>query len=265
MRNRLFLFIALVLTSLLSMGQNLSRSSKEPFWTKGCFMDLDNSYIEVVKASGYNHEEARQNALNEIIKRRSLATGSQATVSVNGSDVSVKSGHELIVKARVLDEYAASGANGYTDYILVQTAKNPTYAYENIEMTDKYGFSARAFVPGMAQIYKGSVAKGTCIIAAEILAVTGIIVCENMRSSYNKKAAEQPKFAKQYSAKAKNWKDAGNIAIGAAACIYAYNVIDAAVAKGKMRIKVGRQNGSALSILPYASPYSSGIYLGFNF
>lgn len=265
MRKLFFLTLFMVLTPLLAMGQTHGGSSEKPFWINGNFTDLDNSYIEVVSGSAYNYDDARKIALNEIMKRRSLATGSQANVTIHGNDVNVTSGHDVIVKARVIDEYAASDSNGYTVYMLVQTAKNPTYSFENVSMSNKYGFSARSFIPGMQQIYKGSVTKGSCIIAGEVLSIGAIIVCENQRSSYMKKSKEQPKFAREYSDKAKNWETGRNIAIGAAACIYVYNFIDAVVAKGKMRLTVSKSGGSSLSVMPYASPLSTGIYMGLTF
>ena len=117
MKNCLIFMVFMILTSFSTMGQNHKGSKQSPFWIDGCFMDLDNSYIEVVKASSYNYDQARQNALNEIMKRRSLAAGSQATISINGNDVSVTSGHELIVKARVIDEYIESNNNGYVCHL----------------------------------------------------------------------------------------------------------------------------------------------------
>lgn len=265
MKQIFYLTLIMVLTSSIAMGQVHGTSYHKPFWVNGHFSDLDNSYIEVVSGSAYNFDEARRNALSEIMKRRSLATGSQANVTINGKDVNVTSGHDVIVKARVIDEYTDTRSGGYTVYMLVQTAKNPTYTFENVSMTNKYSFSARSFIPGMQQLYKGSVAKGSCFIAGEVLSIGAIIVCENMRTSYVKKSKEQPKFVREYSDKAKSWETGRNIAIGAAACIYAYNIIDAAVAKGKMRLTVNKANGSGLSIMPYASPYSTGIYMGFTF
>lgn len=255
----------MALTPLLAMGQLHGQFTSKPFWVDGIFSDLDNSYIEVVSASAYNYDDARKSALNEIMKRRSLASGSQVNVTIQGNDVNVSSGHEVIVKARVIDEYMASNPSGYTVYMLVQTAKNPTYAFENVSMSNKYPFSGRSFIPGMQQIYKGSVVKGSLIITGEVAAIGAIIVCENQRTSYVKKSKEQPKFAREYSQKAKDWETGRNYAIGAAACIYAYNIIDAAVAKGKMRLMVSKANGSSLSVMPYASHYSTGIYMGFTF
>lgn len=257
--------LLLAMLPLVSLGQHVDGHSKKPFWTDGTFTDLANSYIEVVTGSAYNYDDARKNALDEIMKRRSLATGSQANISIKGNDVSVTSGHDVIVKARVIDEYTATTSNGYTVYMLVQTAKNPTYPFENVSMSNKYGFSARSFIPGMQQIHKGSIAKGTCIIAGEVISIGAIILCENQRASYIKKSKEQPKFAREYSDKARSWETGRNIAIGAAACIYVYNFIDAVVAKGKMRLTVEKSSGSTLSVMPYASPYNAGIYMGFTF
>lgn len=165
----------------------------------------------------------------------------------------------------MIDEYIVHTSNGYTVYQLVQTAKNPNFSLESISLTNRYKFSPMAFVPGMAQIHKGSVLKGSVIISAQIASIAGIVVCENMRASYHKKAIEQPKFAKEYTSKARDWSIGRNYAIGAAACIYVYNLIDAVVAKGKMRAVMTNSSGGGLSFTPMLTPESSGLALTISF
>lgn len=259
------MLIIMILFPLVAMGQNHDYSSERPFWADGYYQEAENSYIEVVSAFDYDMESAKEKAFKEIVNRRNLATGAEVKVSVDGDNISVKSEHNLIIKARVIDQYVNRTGNGYWCCLLVQTAKNPTYAYENVTITDRYKFTAGAFVPGMAQIHKGSTVKGCGIIVAEALSVAGIILCENQRSSYNKKAVEQPKFAKQYSSKASNWETGRNVAIGAAACIYVYNIIDAIVAKGKPRIIMKSTDGGGLSFMPYISVETAGLSLAYRF
>lgn len=263
---RFFIMIfAIVLSPIYIMGQNYSPSSEKPFWAKGFFSEVENSYIEVVSAFDYDLATAKDKAAKEVIKRRSLATGSEANVTIEGKDIQVISNHDVIVKARVIDEYVEHTLNGYTVFQLVQTAKNPTFSYEPITISNEYEFSARAFVPGMAQIYKGSKAKGSCIIAAEALSVASIIVCENQRAAYHKKAIENPKHAKEYSDNASNWESGRNISIGIAAGVWIYNIIDGIVAKGKKRLIVGQPGDKGLSMMPYVSSNATGVSMAYHF
>lgn len=265
MKRIVHILIITALFPLTTMGQSYIQKEK-PFWADGYFQEMDNSYLEVVYAFDYDLNSARNRAMKEVISKRSIATGTSASVGLQNGQIEVKSAdHELIVKARVIDEYVIHGTNGYTVYLLVQTAKNPTYPYEQVTISDKYGFSPDALVPGMAQIKKGSTIKGLSIIAAEAVAVGGIIVCENQRSTNAKKMKEQPNFAKEYSDRAKNWETGRNICIGAAAGIWVYNVIDALVAKGKMRVIVKRPNGSGLSMNSFITPEVSGFSLAYKF
>lgn len=256
----LFVFCAISPTSL---GQTRSLSNK-PFWADGYFRELSNSYIEVVSAFDYDLEGAKNKAANEIVKRRSLATGAESRVAFQGNEFRITSEHDVIVKARVIDEYIIRSAAGYEVRLLVQTAKNPTYRYESVSLSDDYKVGGRAFLPGMAQLYKGSKAKGYTIISSQILSVASIILCENQRSSYQKKAIEQPKFAKEYMDKVSNWETGRNISIGLAAGIYIYNVIDAFVAKGKKRI-VTNSIESSFSFAPQISPNSASLAVVYNF
>lgn len=261
-RLELLLFVV-CLVSQMSMGQTTNFANK-PFWTDGYFKELSNSYIEVVSAFDYDLDGAKNKAANEIVRRRSLATGAESNVSIVGDELKITSEHNIIVKARIIDEYVNRSTSGYKVYLLVQTAKNPTYQYESISLSDDYKVAGRAFVPGMAQLYKGSKAKGYSIISTQILSVASIILCENQRASYQKKAIEQPKFAREYSDKASNWETGRNISIGIAAGIYIYNIIDAFVAKGKKRIVV-HSNETSFQVSPQVSPNSAGLAVVYNF
>lgn len=265
MKRFFHILIALALFPLVTMGQSYIEKEK-PFWADGYFQEMDNSYLEVVYAFDYDLNSARNRAMKEVISKRSIATGTSATVGLQNGQIEVTSAdHQLIVKARVIDEYVIHNANGYTVYLLVQTAKNPTYPYEQVSISDKYGFSLDALVPGMAQIRKGSTVKGLSIIAAEAVAIGGIIVCENQRSTNAKKMKEQPTFAKEYNDRAKNWETGRNICIGAAAGIWVYNVIDAVVAKGKKRVIVKRPDGGGLSMTSFVTPQASGFSFAYKF
>ena len=124
----------------------------------------------------------------------------------------------------------------YTLFVVSNVGKHAMF--DEFRVTEKYGFSARALVPGWGQMYKGSIGKGITIIATEAATIGGIIYTENMRAAYISKMRSQPKYAKQYHSKASNFKIARNCCIGATAAIYIYNLIDAVVAPGARHVVV---------------------------
>ena len=163
----------------------------------------------------------------------------------------------MTVKARVLDEYREYCGTNYVVHLLVQIARNPDNQLGNVQITTAYPFTPRVFVPGMAQIHKGSTGKGVGFIVGEILLVGGIVTCEELRASYAVKintthnAAEK----KQYIDDASNMETARNIFIAGAATLYVWNIIDGCTAKGKKHIRV----------MPYASQKYQGVTLSWNF
>ena len=244
-------------------GQGLLAQNFKPFWADGYFYDAENSYIEVASAIGWEIADARKNAYQEIINRRSLATGTDAKVVIKSNNISIESNHDLIVKSRIVDEYIEQLEPGrYKIYLLVQTVKNPTYNYEQITITDKYPFSVRSFVPGWQQFYKGSKVKGGLIVGTEGLGIGGIITCFCMKASYDKLIQEDPKHAVEYSSSADTWQNVGFGFVAFTAAIYIYNIIDAAVAPGTKRIFVN----NAVVFAPIVSYDGSiGLAMKYNF
>jgi hypothetical protein len=242
-------------------------AQSKPVWVDGYFHEAGNSYIEAASATGNTEDEARNKAAAVIIERRSLTAGKRVRVQVKGNSVTIDGKDELTVKARVLDEYRKHYARGeYRVSILVQTAKNPTFDFEQVKVTSRYNFSPRAFVPGMAQLHKGSIAKGTLFIAGEAALIGGIVFAENQRISYESKINTTHSAADKqtYIDNADNMQNLRNGFIAGAAALYVWNVIDGVAAKGKKRVIVlGDAN---LKIMPYIAPYmGNGIMLSLNF
>lgn len=262
---KILIILISILFPTLCWGQNYMEKEK-PFWANGYSSDQNNSVINVVSATGSSEKEAREKALQLVIGNQSLATGQRNSVSVNNSGTITVTGQDMLtVKARVRDEYSENVAPGkYKYYLLVQTAKNPMFELEPVTITDKYGFSPRVFVPGMAQIHKGQNVKGALFIGGEVLSVAGIIAFEGMRSSYVSKAKRTHNTAdiKNYINKADNMKNIRNGFICAMAAIYAWNVIDGIVCKGKKHIEVGKPH---LAFTPYSDMQSAGVLLAVTF
>lgn len=264
MKHILLLITCIALFPLHVAGQGYSNEADMPFWTKGYFKEATNSYLEVVSAFGYDLAEARNKAAKEVVARRSLATGSEANVTISDGNVSVQSNHELIVKARIIDEYAHHTPQGYTVYLLVQTAKNPTYTYEPVTLTRDYRVGARPFVPGMAQLYKGQTLKGVLFISAEVAAIAGIITSAGMRSSHDSKIkrSHNVKTRQNHIDAVNRCTNVRNGFIAGAVAIYAWNVIDGFVAKGKKHIAIGRAQAR---FAPFADTQSAGLAFNLNF
>lgn len=252
-------FLMIIIGALLLQGA-YAQTSERPQWTEGYFEEATNSYVEVVSAVGYEPENARKRAMQQVLERRSMASGTQATVSMTGNDVQVKGENDLIAKARVVDEYVERiEAGQYRVYLLVQTAKNPSLSFEPVTLSEKYPFSARVFVPGMAQIHKGSVGKGACFIAGEVVFIGGIVAAECLRQNYAQQIAmtHNSTLKQHYAKNANICNITRNVCIAGAAAMYVWNVIDGIVAKGEKHIMIG--NLAQLRFTPYADYESGGV------
>lgn len=238
-----------------------------PDWTDGYFRDLDYTFIKSVQAEGSTRDIARNNALQQVVADASRETGMRATVQIAPSgEIYVSSSDNLTVKARAIDEWCQRLPNGvYQAYLLVQVAKNPTYPYEPVRVTDKYSFSPDVFVPGMAQFRKGSKGKGILFISAEIVAIGALITCECQRATYESKIGQthSPELKRTYIDKANNYATGRDIAIAATCAFYAWNVIDGIIAKGRKHVESGR--APSMAIAPFWSPEGQGLAMQITF
>lgn len=263
MKHVITLFFFLLLSCLSVVGQQTSK--ERPSWTDGFREEYQNSYLKSFSAVGSTMEDARRQALQEVADERSRATGRQYSIRESNGVVTMSSSDELTVAAQVVDEWHEVLANGACRVdLLVQTKKNPMYTYEPVSVTDKYPFSGRVFVPGMAQLYKGSTTKGIAFIAAEVAAVGGIVAFEGLRSSYDSKinTTKDAKKRQSYIDDSNNMQNLRNAFIAGAVAIYAWNVVDGIVAKGKKHVEVG---SVAMHFAPFATPDAAGLALNIQF
>ena len=175
-------------------------------------------------------------------------------------------GKELNIVCRVVDEYWEKERKGYKVYVLYTVADKNFHGgsyNDKITVTSKYGANGLlSIIPGAGQFYKGANFKGTAIITTEVIAVAGILLCEETRSSYKKKMIEQPKHAAEYNSRMDTWETARNICIGAATTVYVVNLIDALCTKGAKRVKVENKSND-ISLRPFADMNSIGFALTF--
>lgn len=174
----------------------------------------------------------------------------------------VEKGRKLEIVCRTIDDYWEKKDGEYHVDVLYTVTDKKAYVgshNDDITLTTSYGAAGLlSIIPGAGQIYKGSVAKGSIILAGEVAAAGAILLCENTRAAYIKKMYEQPKHASEYNSLAEDWETGRNICIGAAAAIYVYNLVDAFVAKGARRVVV-KPGRPTFQVSPYADHRSVGM------
>ena len=169
---------------------------------------------------------------------------------------------------KLVDEYWEWDGTKYHYWALFAVSDDDNEPrFDNFTYSSSYGFTpvVMSIIPGLGQIYKGSTIKGICMFAGVAACGIGALVCESQRSDYKNKMKEQPQFAKDYNTKANNWETGRNVCLGAAAAVWIYNIIDAAVAKGARKIVVKPKDGNLFSLYPIATPHSMGLALTYNF
>ena len=224
-----------------------------------CLVVLSEDVERTWKVSGGGTQDIREVQTNGEIDSRSVFT---YHYNVAGEEVSITT--------TCYDEYwecvrYPDGALRYHCYMLFGVADTAQPEFDRLRFTRKYGARGlwrSLIIPGWGQMYKGSTAKGLGILGGEAVLAAGIIVSENLRSSYIKKMIEQPQHQQTYNNRADNWCNIRNVCIGAAAALYVYNLVDALVANGRKRAVT--QKRVYLSLQPVAGD-CNGIGLAVNF
>lgn len=291
MTRNLLLVLIYMLTGLSCAAQVQKSERIKPQWlTKKLPESKSPSYFFLnAEGMGASLEAARQMALVNLSTRLEHERGLVVSSTVGGgsavqrgtqgeshtsyrefSMTATEKGKAISMKCRVIDEYWERRGGTYTCHVLYtiadQNAADAGSYDDRITLTTSYGARGlvRSIIPGWGQIYKGSTAKGACILAGEAVCAAGIIVCENQRASYHKKMKEQPRFAQTYNTKSDNWENGRNICIGAAAALYVYNLIDAVAAKGAKRVVV-KKSRPRFAFYPVADAEHAGVALSMRF
>lgn len=205
---------------------------------------------------------------HQVSKNVTTTTGSTGSRESEIELHAIERGKSINIVCRAIDEWWEYKNGKYDCYILYAVSNGTFHAgsnADNIKVTAKYpaaGFLS--LIPSAGQFHKGDKLKGGFILGAEIIAAGGILICEDTRANYIKKMHEQPRYAAEYNSLAAKWASGRNICIGAAAAIYAYNLIDAFAAEGAKKIVIKR-NPVYFQAVPYADSRSVGMGLTFQF
>ncbi|MDE6794105.1 MAG: hypothetical protein K2J63_02235 [Muribaculaceae bacterium] len=253
--------LLLILIALTSVGYVLAADKSDkmkPRWmTSALPTPKSSGYIFITaQGMGASLEEARQlavvNLTSKLEHERGLVIDSHIKVqetmgrsSGRGSSVNSEftleaseRGKQINLVCRVVDEYWERDQGKYvvTELFTVNDNNQPGKGSnaDKIRLTTSYGAAPvfYSLIPGVGQFVKGSNLKGGLMLGGTAVGAAAIILCENQRATYAKKMKEHPQHFDFYRNKKANWELGRNIAIGATAAVYLYNLIDAAVAPG---------------------------------
>ena len=292
MRRHILILLAIVAAIPATICAKKVKSDRiKPQWiTRGVPESKSPSYYFIsAEGMGASLEAARQMALVNLSSRLEHERGLVIESTTTGGSVqhregntstytshrefsmtAKESGKQISMRCRVIDEYWEQNGGQYNCHVLYTVADQNQQGQgsydDKITLTTSYGARGlvRSIIPGWGQIYKGSTAKGACILAGEAACVVGIILCESERADYRKKSKEQPKFFKEYNTKSNNYEIGRNVCIGAAAALYVYNLIDAVASKGARRVIVKKQRYN-FALHPVVGLGEAGVSMALNF
>ncbi len=273
--------IILIALCMVCAGIDVSaqtRSEKpKPQWLKSTPKPSNNTFNYVVKYDmAASLEDARQKCLTDLVMESGFENGMVVVSNINTdiSDQMVWEGDNLVnrtsesfdANTQIQGKETALAVKKITEYwerkngeyhlysLYARSNLGQTARFDEVRLTKQYGAHGlwrSALLPGWGQMHKGSTAKGITLLGGTAAAAVGIVLTENMRSSYyslfnREYGLGNEAKAKLYLNKADNLEIYRNICIGAAAAIYVYNIVDAIVAPGATRIvPILTNNGGA--------------------
>ncbi len=267
-----------ILTTILVLFSAIHCLADRPEWTYQTPKARNDTYLyKKTRGVGKDEISARNDAWVQMFKLAITIEG----IEVESNEIyrAVQSGssfESISAKYRLPINESCSFPtyeNGqYVYYLLCQVPNNIDVKGEPKfeEFTDcnkmaKNPYTAYAFIPGMAQIKKCSVAKGSCFIIGEVAFLGGIVAAESLRASYVNKinSTHNAALRTQYIQNANLFGLARNISIAGAVAVYAWNVIDGMVAKApQMQFTY---NDAIFRFAPYTGIESSGLALNIRF
>ena len=259
----------LLLLLLLVAAQMTLVAQEMPQWVLQKPRPANDTYLYVVERGvGATEMEARNRAMGLVyrstIERLALAidlASINAAIS-NGSNYGETS-EAMNVPVNKVCEYVQREGSQYVVYVLCQVAQYGNVPavftpFTQCNQLAKSQYIAHSFVPGLAQIKKGSVGKGTAFIVSEVVLVGGVVAAECLQRYYAQQISmtKNSTLKQRYAQNANICQISRNVGIGCVAAVYVWNVIDGMVAKGKTQIPLGT---AELRLAPYADYESGGV------
>ena len=224
--------------------------AQRPKWTYNPPKSGNITYRYIVETgTGGTEMQAKNRAFLNILQTAANSLGVPFDSKIvneailNGSNMRIISMENNIPINKVC-EYIERFEYKYRVYILCQVAKsgNIVPIYDEFRACDKLGNNTSslwhsALLPGLGQYEKKQIGKGIAILATEAIFVSSIFYTEKMRKDNMRKSVETTNLdiIKEYRKRADTWELRRNIAIGGAIAVYAFNLLDAALAKGQTK------------------------------
>ena len=260
---------------LLAMSQMVICAQDVPQWVQKKPRPANDTYLYVVERGvGATEMEARNRAMGLVyrstIERLSLGIdlSSINNAIVNGSNYG-DSSEAMNVPVNKVCEYMQREGSQYVIYVLCQVAQYGNVPalftpFTQCNQLAKSQYIGHSFAPGLAQIKKGSVGKGTAFIVSEVVLVGGVVAAECLQRYYAQQISmtHNSTLKQRYAQNANICQISRNVGIGCVAAVYIWNVIDGMVAKGKTQIPLGT---AELRLAPYADYESGGVAAVVNF
>lgn len=263
-RKVLTLFIVVCISAfspkLLQAQKSPSRTEKQP-WLTGNLPPTNGSYRYLVahgegKSIGASREDARLFLLIELGFSKGVQVQSKRNIQMesedkfsNGNTIYDETtkhidsykieGNGYRMSFAAVDEYYERNRDTYQIWVLYQVAEKE-FTPVLPEYTNSYGFGAvwrSAIVPGWGQFYKKQSGKGLSFLATKSVLIGTAIYSDMQYTSNVRRSRETTNLTviKEYRNRADQWQLRRNIAIGATVGVYVWNVLDAALAKGKIK------------------------------
>ena len=186
----------------------------------------------------------------DIIKLDSLSSDGCSRITYHLSFLS-QDGKVSEVFAQLVDDWSRYEDNvdswGFELHQLYAVSeRNVQPQFDNFRLTDNYGIKPLflSIIPGLGQIYKGQDVKGYAILGAEALLLAGGVYSVTEVGRYNRLAKKNFGAYNNYQSNATSYHHIRNACFIAGGTLYIYNLIDAAISKGKRRVVIERQNNT---------------------
>lgn len=235
-------------------------SQTKPLWLLGEMPPKSNNsyHFVVIEGNGANYGEARKDCdlgiVNTLVR--------EAGITVSGKQIektlfSMNNGHydeftssdynyefefdNVKISFKAVDQFYEIVNNEYNLHILYEVPSDfdKKCKYDNVETTRNYGITPLFYsiIPGGGQMVKKQYLKGCLFFAADAALITTSLIYENQRSSYisKMKSTIYPEAYRFYENKANKARQIRNICLIGAGATYIYNLLDAALAKGKLK------------------------------
>lgn len=287
--SRLFsLLFMIIAISPFAMAQGSKRNydiSQAPPWVSGKLPSGSNKVnFKIAMGEGESYDAARKYAYSMLVNEIAMEHGANISTSAtneirqtidNGaidlkqdfSSTTVIEYDNFKVTVTKVDEYSEIHQNVPSDrkYAVWQiySVDSPYASNIRLNYSNKYGIEATmlSIIPGGGQFYKQQYVRGSLFLGSEILAVGSIIYFQD-RYNYNMKCSKETPILDleiEYNRLAQRQAMYRNIAIGAAAAIWVWNILDASLTIGRPHY-VNKGLKLAVSSTP-----QNDILLGFNY